>query len=249
MDNWYREWFNEDYMVTYSHRDLKSSEAEVDFLMSVLRPDPGECVLDLCCGNGRHSLALCGRGLDNIVALDLSPVLIGEAARLFQGCDSAPYLVRADMVSLPFPAGRFDVVANFFTSFGYFLSESDNRQTLSEMARILRPGGRLWFDYINAAFVRAHLEEASEKTVGEMKIQEFRSLTHRGTRLQKIIHIQAEGEERVYRESVRLYEIGELEILMRSFGLEVSECFGGYDGRPFSRDTPRLILVASCQDT
>ena len=40
------------------------------------------------------------------------------------------------------PAGRFDRVISWFTAFGYF-NDAGNRQVLAEVARALKPGGRL----------------------------------------------------------------------------------------------------------
>ena len=39
--------------------------------------------------------------------------------------------------------GRFDAVLNLFTSFGFFLDPADDRRVVAEIARVLKPGGRV----------------------------------------------------------------------------------------------------------
>src|SRR5688572_29696292 len=54
------------------------TEQEVAFLVATLGLEPGQRVLDVGCGPGRHSLALARRGLD-VVGVDLSPDFVAHA--------------------------------------------------------------------------------------------------------------------------------------------------------------------------
>src|SRR5438132_11835889 len=56
----------------------KGTEQEVGFLVDALELDPGERVLDVGCGPGRHALALARRGID-VVGVDLSDDFISLA--------------------------------------------------------------------------------------------------------------------------------------------------------------------------
>ena len=66
---------------------------------------------------------------------------------------------------LPFRINYFDVVFNFFTSFGYFETRHENENALRTLANSLNPGGRLVLDYLNSVYVAAHLvvDEVKEK--------------------------------------------------------------------------------------
>ena len=58
---WYKEWFGEDYLELYSHRDEPEAEAHIDFVEHHLGPSRDgwpHAVLDLACGAGRHTAAL-----------------------------------------------------------------------------------------------------------------------------------------------------------------------------------------------
>jgi SAM-dependent methyltransferase len=64
--------------------------------------------------------------------------------------------VLGDMRELPWQ-GRFDRVVSWFTAFGYF-DDAQNRQVLAEIARVLKPGGRLGIELNNyPALMRGYL--------------------------------------------------------------------------------------------
>ena len=110
---WYKEWFGEEYLELYAHRDRGEAERHVEFVEALFGEEPPSAVLDLACGAGRHTAALRRRG-HRVVGVDLSKTLLAQAPSLPR--------VAGDMRCLPFAAQSFDWVLNFFTSFGYFES-------------------------------------------------------------------------------------------------------------------------------
>ena len=95
---------------------------------------PGDRVLDACCGTGDLALAAREAG-GEVVGLDFSPAML-ERARA-----KAPELewVEGDVTALPFGDAEFDAVT---VGFG-IRNVPDLEAGLREMARVLRPGGRL----------------------------------------------------------------------------------------------------------
>ncbi|GAB2599946.1 class I SAM-dependent methyltransferase [Streptomyces capparidis] len=107
---------------------------------------PGDRVLDLGCGAGRHAFECYRRGA-HVVALDRNGDEIREVARWFAAMDEAgeppagatATAVEGDALALPFPDESFDRV---------IVSEvmehiPDDKGVLAEMVRVLRPGGLL----------------------------------------------------------------------------------------------------------
>jgi len=238
---WYSRWFGKDYLEVYPHRDHEEAEEAVDLLVDRLETTPGTRVLDLACGAGRHLRVLQDRGLA-AMGLDLSLPLLQEARREVPEAT----LLRGDMRSLPFRSASFGLVASFFTSFGYFDDETQDRRVLAEIGRVLTPDGAVFLDFLNADQVRRTLTPRDEARVGGRRVVQERVLREEGRLVEKTIRIDDEdgGPPRVFHERVRLYELSELEALLSALDLAVQDRFGDYDGSPFTSRTPRLILLA-----
>lgn len=84
---WFRQTFDDSYLLLYSHRGRAEACQQVDFAMQVLELRPGDTVLDLACGAGRHAAEFTRRGI-RTVALDLSPHLLRFAQTALQGPDT-----------------------------------------------------------------------------------------------------------------------------------------------------------------
>lgn len=237
---WFEQAFGDDYRRVYPHRDLAGARPEVGFLLA--RGLRGR-VLDLCCGFGRHSLLLREAGVEAF-GLDLSNELLRAAPEL-PGWERhlRGRLVRADMTRIPFAAGAFDGLVNLFSSFGYLGDEADAR-VLSEIARVLRPGGLAVLDLMNPAHVRANLVARSSRAGPGFELLERRALTHGGQRVAKDVELRlAGGEVRRWREDVRLYEPEQLRARLEVAALEVERVFGDFDGRPEGPGEPRRIVL------
>lgn len=107
---------------------------------------PGTLV-DLGCGTGQLTQRLvCSFPGAAVVGVDLSAGMLTEAARRLGRAGGAGPLVRADAQQLPFAASTVDVVV-CTESFHWY---PDQARTLGELARVLKPGGRLLIGSIAA---------------------------------------------------------------------------------------------------
>lgn len=233
---WYKEWFGEEYLELYAHRDGAEAEQHVDLVeRELFAKGPPNRVLDLACGAGRHTLALRRRG-HRVVGVDLSLVLLAQSPLHSR--------VSGDMRNLPFAAASFDCVLNFFTSFGYFETERENFRVLEEVVRVLTPGGGFLFDLMNPEPVIANLEPRQVVEGDGRRIEIERWYDETAKRINKRIRIRPDrGPERSFLESVRAYREEEVSTGLEWAGLEVTRRFGSFSGDPYRRDSERLILV------
>ena len=95
---------------------------------------PADRVLDACCGTGELALAA-ERAGGVVTGLDFSERMLERARRK----SDAVEWVRGDAAALPFPDGAFDAAT---VGFGIRNLE-DMELGLTEIGRVLRPGGRL----------------------------------------------------------------------------------------------------------
>jgi demethylmenaquinone methyltransferase / 2-methoxy-6-polyprenyl-1,4-benzoquinol methylase len=99
---------------------------------SVVRP--GDRVLDACCGTGDLALA-CARAGGRVTGLDFSERMLTRARKKAPGVE----WVRGDLLALPFPEATFDSAT---VGFGV-RNVADLEQAFRELARVLKPEGRL----------------------------------------------------------------------------------------------------------
>ena len=122
----------------------------------------GKDVLEIGCGSGVHSRLLAEAGA-NVTAVDLTPTAVEMTKARLEQHGLAASVLEADAEQLPLPDGAFD----FVWSWGVIHHSAQTPRVVAEIARVLRPGGRLalmvyhrssitfWFNYV---FVRGVLQ-------------------------------------------------------------------------------------------
>ncbi|MER8044521.1 methyltransferase domain-containing protein [Streptomyces sp. NPDC094032] len=100
---------------------------------------PGDAVLDAGCGTGRAlpPLREAVGPTGTVIGADLTPEMLAEAERAGRG--EAAALVFADVARLPLRSGALDAVFGA----GLISHLADPEGDLRELARVVRPGGRL----------------------------------------------------------------------------------------------------------
>jgi SAM-dependent methyltransferase len=128
----------------------------------------GARVLEVGCGPGRLSLLLARRyGLD-VTGLDLDPVMIerarANAVRPGRSHDREPSFVVGDVASIGFPDRSFDLVVSTLSMHHW----ADAKAGLTEIERVLRPGGRALVWDLRRGFLplHRHLPDPVERVKG-----------------------------------------------------------------------------------
>ncbi|HEV8355133.1 MAG TPA: class I SAM-dependent methyltransferase [Gemmatimonadales bacterium] len=235
VSDWYEEYFGEEYLLLYPHRDEEDAERLVAALTRVAPLAPGARVLDVACGTGRHAAAFRARGA-RVTGVDLSRQLLRRARQ-----DARIPVIRCDVRRIPVRPGSMDLTVNLFTSFGYFESDAEHLRALREMVATVRPGGRFALDFLNAARVPRDLVRLEHGTLAGRPVQIDRWLDPAERHVFKSI---TTGDGRRFVERVRLFAARELERLLVEAGGSVRHRLGDYDGGPLAPDSPRVILVA-----
>ncbi len=239
---WYQEWFDRDeYELVYHQRDEREAEQVVDLIERLVRPAPGSEILDVGCGRGRHTRVLARRGY-RVTGIDVAEraLRIARERAEAEGLHHVRFL-RHDMRE-PLCRECFDGVVNLFTAFGFFENDTDHLLALQAMAMALRPGGWLVQDFLNAAYVQRHLVPRDRFQLDGVEVVQERWIED--GRVNKRIRLRRANTEQVFYESVRLLCLQDFQRLYRAVGLKLQAMLGDYDGRPFTPESPRLILYA-----
>ncbi len=234
MAEWYEEWFGEEYLRLYPHRDDADAERAVALILGAVPFERSWRVLDVACGAGRHARAFRSAG-SCCVGVDLSASLL----RVARGVTDAP-LVRADMRCLPVRPHSMDLTVNLFTSFGYFAHDEEHDATLAEMIATVRPRGWFVIDLLNPTAVRAGLVPRETVSAGAAIAQVTRTLSPDGRYVRKTIQWPS---GRRFVERVRLFESDEIAGMLSRSGVTIIHRFGDYDGHILASTSARTILI------
>ncbi|MCW4000922.1 MAG: class I SAM-dependent methyltransferase [Candidatus Bathyarchaeota archaeon] len=245
--------------------DKNQTSRQLQFLMGQLC-GVGGAVLDVACGTGRHTGPLAGAGFD-IVGLDTSRRLLGLARQRSQGAA----LVLGDMRALPFRAGAFDLAVSMDTSFGYLPTRDADRQSLTELRRVLQRGGRFVLDVFNREhLIRRYPRRKQLKWLmlplllklnskrllfwayrwleyPSFLLLQKRTVSEEGGWLCDfwVVYDLASGHLLKFRHRVHLYGLGELEEMLEEAGFAVQKTWGGYGMELWGADSSRLILLSA----
>jgi SAM-dependent methyltransferase len=129
--------------VDFYSRDPGLWPIEERLIREFTRPPPAS-ILDLGCGAGRTTHGLRRAGWKTC-GLDLSEPLLRSAQRRFPDLP----LLQADATALTFASQSFDAVLFSFNGLDYVYPEAAREQCVTEVYRVLRPGGVFVFSSHN----------------------------------------------------------------------------------------------------
>ena len=231
------------YLLTELPSEVETEE-EVEFIRDVLELQRGAVVLDLCCGNGRHGRLLADQKV-TVIGLDSSRFLLDAARKEMLSTKYGIHFIEGDMRHIPLKP-LCDAVINLFTSFGFF-EEEGNRQVLSEVAAVLKPGGKFLLDYWNPHAV-IELDGTrnwwwiSESMLALAEV-EYHPESGQLFDYRTVIELPAGAIQKTVNR-LRFYFPTELKSILEGVGLQVLAAYGDFDYSPFLIDARRMITIA-----
>ncbi len=175
----------------YSQRfflDLPRPFMRRETLLDVLAAIPGERVLEIGPGTGYYSLPVAREVAPEgqLTVLDLQPAMLEELTLRADAAGIASIdPIQGDAQEIPFPDGTFDA-AFIVATLGEI---PDQHRVLHELARVLKPGGRLVVGEGQPDPHHVRSEDLREWAAGAG----LRFVTHRGGRLGYLARFEKEG--------------------------------------------------------
>ena len=241
---WFVDLFDEDYLRTLPFLTPQATQSEAEFVIEAMNLAPGAQVLDVGCGYGRHAMELAARGF-HVVGLDLSTPLLVRGGEEAHRRGLTINFVRGDMRELDFE-NQFDAAYSLFSTFGYFDDEA-NKKTLQNIARALKPNGKLLIEILNRDYVIADLPTRVWWEGDGCVVLEEVELNYFSSRIQVNRSVVFDDGRQLEQEiSVRAYSLHEVGKLMHAAGFRVLEVSGGYQmrGRFFGNQSRHIIVLA-----
>lgn len=243
---WYHTFFEGLPQVAWKQDQQEEyTDWEVDFLVDMLELKPGNQVLDIMSGYGRHALPLAERGF-GVTAVDISAEYCAEMEAAARSANLEVVVMKGDFLTMELPETTCDAAYCFGNSFSFF-DRAAMREFLQKIASQLRPGGRLAaHTQLLAESVMPHFQEYSWMPVGDdiKYMARNRYDAHEGVIHAELTYIR--GKEQVTHEiEQHVYTLAELSAMLESSGFKVLETFGSLDGEPFALgDEQAYLLVA-----
>ena len=208
---------------------------EIGFLIDALGLKPGDRILDLGCGPGRHSLALAQAGF-NSVGVDLSQTFISlaQASAEALGCAHRATFVLGDVSLIEFDA-EFDACICLCQGGFGLLGGAEDSELIARFGRALKPKGAIAVSAFHAYFALRHADSGDSfdpRSGVNHEIATLRNAT-------------GEAQHDLW---TTCFTAKELDYLARSAHLDVDGIFGvtpgDYGCYPVGLDRPELLLLA-----
>jgi len=236
-NNFYKSWFDTPYYhILYKNRDYKEAEMFTKELMEFIKLPSNSKILDLACGEGRHSINLNKMGYD-VTGVDLSVKNIKNASKY----ESENLKFKVHDMRKPLDQ-KFDLIVNLFTSFGYFDDFNDNLKTLDSIKSSLNEDGLAVIDFLNINYVKNNLINENIEEIDGIKFHLNRSIKN-GFLIKKI-SFKHELNEYNFEEKVRSLDLIDFKSMFKQSNIEILHIFGDYKLTSFDENnSKRLIFI------
>jgi SAM-dependent methyltransferase len=242
------DWFEDEdfwrllFPFVFPQERLDRAEDEVDSITALAGFEKGR-VLDLCCGPGRHSIALAKRGA-RVTGVDLSAFLLERAASHALANSVDVEWVHQDMREF-IRAGAFELVINVFTSFGYFDDKNDDIKVLENVFKSLETDGKFLIELASKEWLaKVFQPTTSEKLVDGSLLIQCHEIFDDWSRIRNEWIVVRDGRATPFVFHHTVYSAQEMKDRLRLVGFENVRAFGDLSGSAYGTEAERLVLLA-----
>lgn len=207
----------EEHKEYFSQKQMKK---DVDFLIDVLKLKKTDRILDVACGNGRHTIELKKRGY-NIEGLDFSDYLLEVAEKQVEQENLKINFYKQDIHKISLRK-KYNKIFLFFSEFGMF----DADKVLKNITKIMEEGGLFFLDCDNVFRLLRYLNDYPDSP--------FKF---------NFIKMELEAKKKNGNKRTRYYVFPELKKLFIDNKLSVFSVYGNYDKDKLSISSKRIIII------
>ena len=216
---------------------------EIDFMIQYFDLKPGDSVLDIMCGYGRHSIGLSEKGMV-VTAVDNLEVYIDEINQSAKNKALPITVVLADVAK--YESNDFFNLAICMGNSLNFFNYEDAQNIISNISSSLKPGGHFFINSWSIAeiAIRSFKEKGGSEINGLKFSAECKFLFH-PSRIETVSTIVApDGTTETKTAIDYIFSITEMETMLNNAGLVLKEIYSIPGKKKFALGDPRAYIIA-----
>ena len=216
---------------------------EVDFMIQYFNLRPGNKVLDIMCGYGRHAITLAQKGIQ-VTAIDNLDDYINEIKKVVKEENLPVKAIKADVAQYVID-GEYGLGICMGNSLNFFERENACR-LLAKIHSHLKPGGHLLINTWSIAeiAIKNFTARSWNEIDGVKHISECKYLFH-PTRIESdSIFLSPDGRIEKKKAVDYIFSVAEMDSLLKEAGFGLKEIYSIPGKKKFTLGEPRAYIVA-----
>ena len=216
---------------------------EVDFMLNYFRLQPGDKLLDLMCGYGRHAIALARKGMI-VTAIDNLGDYINEIKQVAEKESLSITAIQSDVTKFSVDV-QFDLAMIMGNSLNFF-NAADTTGLLTNISTHLKPGGHILINsWTLAEIAIKNFKDKSWSYIGDMKfLVDSKFLFHPARIEAESTMIAPDGTVEVKKGIDYIFSLNEMEAMLQRAGFLLKEIYSIPGKKKFAIGEPRAYIVA-----
>ena len=219
------------------------TEKEVDFLIDTLAIQPGDAILDIPCGFGRHTVELAKRGF-SMTGMDISAEFLQTLQTQIDAEQLSVHVIHGDILTMALTSSSFDGAYCLGNSFGYVDYEGMNA-FIENVANALKPGARF---VINSGLVAESILPNFPKTghyvLGDLTMDISNAYVIGESYMATTLTYTKEDRSEVHRFKHYVYTLSEIKRLLAKSGLRTVAVYNSTEKLDYQLGDQQIYLVA-----
>ena len=216
---------------------------EIDFMLQYFHLQPGNKVLDIMCGYGRHTIALARKGME-VTAVDNLDEYISEINEIAIKENLPVKTVKANVIQYK-ADDSFDLAICMGNSLCFF-DEKDTLALLKMIASHVKPGGHFLINtWTIAEIAFNNFREKTWSHVNELKYIMESKFHIQPSRIEsEHLILSPDGKSETKKAIDYIFSIAEMDSLLSQAGFKMKEVYSIPGRKKFTLGEPRAYIVA-----
>jgi ubiquinone/menaquinone biosynthesis C-methylase UbiE len=226
----------------FAEKNPAETKKEIEQIISLTGITPNFKILDLCCGQGRHSLELAKRGFE-VTGVDRTVQYLEKAKSETSKQNFSIEFIKDDMRNFK-RANYFNAIIIMYTSFGYFEDQNENIKVLHNSFISLKKKGLLLIDVVGKEILQRKFTERESFELDGITYIEERKVINNWSRIENRWIMLKDNLQKEFKLSHWVYSENELKKMLSNAGFSSVKIFGDLTGKKLDENAERLIAIA-----